>query len=366
MLDPKTPLESAKLFVAADYMRSTFLTLRHQNDSFYAWNSSFYVEVSAGDIRARLYEFPSNAVRHTDNGDTAPFDPNRNRVADVLDALKAVTHLAATVEAPIWLDNKANGPARDIIACRNGLLDMSTRKLTPPTPTFYTHNALDFDYDPGAKAPAAWLQFLDDLWPEDREAIDTLHEIFGYILTADTRQQKAFLVVGPKRSGKGTIARILTRLVGRENTASPTTNSLTTTFGMQPLVGKRLAIISDARLSGRDQQSFAERLLSITGEDSITVDRKYQAAWTGRLQTRCLFLSNEQPRLSDVSGAMVSRFVVLILTNSFYGREDHGLEERLLAELPGIPNLARGQGPAIGSGPFPPACVIDRSDSEHQ
>jgi len=69
------------------------------------------------------------------------------------------------------------------------------------------------------------------------------------------------------------------------------------------VVGKRVAIISDARLGGRaDQHAIAERLLSITGEDTITVDRKFREAWTRRLQTRFLILSNELPRLPDASG----------------------------------------------------------------
>ena len=154
------------------------------------------------------------------------------------------------------------------------------------------------------------------------EAIDTLQEFFGYCLTADTRQQKAFALIGPKRSGKGTIARVLANL-GAHNCVAPTLAGLDTTFGLEPLIGKRVAIISDARLSGRaDQHAITERLLSITGEDAITIGRKYKSAWTGQLQTRFLIISNELFRLADASGALASRFILLMLTESFYGRED--------------------------------------------
>jgi putative DNA primase/helicase len=81
-----------------------------------------------------------------------------------------------------------------------------------------------------------------------------------------------------------------------------------------------------------------ERLLSISGEDMITVDRKYRDPWTGRLPTRFVVLTNEIPRFSDASGALASRFVILTLTNSFYGREDITLTDQLLAEAPGIFN----------------------------
>jgi putative DNA primase/helicase len=52
--------------------------------------------------------------------------------------------------------------------------------------------------------PLEWLSFLARLWPDDAQSIDALQEIFGYVLTSDTSQQKAFLIVGPPRSGKGT------------------------------------------------------------------------------------------------------------------------------------------------------------------
>jgi putative DNA primase/helicase len=128
------------------------------------------------------------------------------------------------------------------------------------------------------------LDFLLQLWPNDPQSISSLQEIFGYCLTGDTRQQKAFLLVGPRRSGKGTIARILARLIGADNTVAPTLAGIGTNFGIAPLIGKRVAIISDARLGGRaDQQAIAERILSITGEDAITIDRNFSPAWTGQL-----------------------------------------------------------------------------------
>ena len=178
---------------------------------------------------------------------------------------------------------------------------------------------------------------MRSLWGSDAEAVETLQEACGYFLTTDTRQQKIFMLVGPKRSGKGTIARVLVALLGRSNVGGPTLGSLATNFGLAPLITKPLAIISDARLSGRsDQAVIVERLLSISGEDVLTVDRKHREPWTGTLPTRFLLLSNELPRLADASGAMASRFVMLTLKMSFYGREDPRLTEKLRADLPGI------------------------------
>jgi putative DNA primase/helicase len=145
------------------------------------------------------------------------------------------------------------------------------------------------------------------------------------------------MAIGPKRSGKGTIGRVLTGLLGAHNVAAPTLASLTTNFGLSPLIGKPLAVISDARLGSRADGSIAvERLLSISGEDSIGIDRKFREPWTGRLPTRFLILTNELPRFTDASGALASRFVLLTLSTSFYGKENPALTDELLVEAPGI------------------------------
>lgn len=41
------------------------------------------------------------------------------------------------------------------------------------------------------------------------------------MLSADTGHQKLLLLIGPKRNGKGTIARIMTSLLGKANVAGP-------------------------------------------------------------------------------------------------------------------------------------------------
>jgi putative DNA primase/helicase len=126
-------------------------------------------------------------------------------------------------------------------------------------------------------------------------------------------------------------------MLGDDNVAGPTLGSLGGAFGLEPLLNRQLAIVSDARLGGRaDQSVIAERLLAVSGEDGISVDRKHRTAWYGRMPVRFMLLTNEAPRIADASGALASRFIVLQCTQSFIGKEDHGLERRLLAELPSI------------------------------
>jgi putative DNA primase/helicase len=338
ILKPSAPLICARAFVRAKYTAAGMHTLVRQKRLFYAWEQTHYVETDAEDVRASAYDFFDKALRPVKGG-IVPFDPNRSKIANILEAAAAETQLPPSIHQPAWLDTEPHPPATEIIACTNGLLHLPTRNLLPLTPAFFAVNALTYDYQPNAPEPAKWFAFLKTLWPEDQDAINTLQEIFGLLLTGDTSQQKIFMIIGPKRSGKGTIARVAGGLLGHANVCNPTFSSLSERFGMQSLVGQRLAIIADARLGGKaDQGVIVERLLSVSGEDSQTIDRKFKAPWTGRLETRFLILSNELPRLTDASGAMASRFITLVLTVSFYVKEDHGLAAKLAPEMPGILN----------------------------
>jgi putative DNA primase/helicase len=341
---PSDPMAVARQFVAELYMSEEGVSLlRTHKGDFFAWSGSCWPEHEDDRVKADVYAWLEHAFyarERTEGLVLVPWEPTRYKVANVLDAITAVTHLDASVSAPAWLDGGAE-PATETVALANGLLNLRTRTLVPHTPLFYSPNALQFPYDPSAPPPRRWQQFLLELWGDDRESIATLAEVMGYVLSGETNQQKMFLFVGPKRSGKGTIGRVLTGLLGAYNTAAPTLSSLTSNFGLSPLISRPLAIISDARLSNRaDNMIAVERLLSISGEDTLTVDRKYRTPWSGRLPTRFLILTNELPRFADASGALASRFVLLVMRDSFYGREDPRLTDALLAEAPAIFNWA--------------------------
>ena len=342
VLNPSAPLVSARSFVESNYTLNGRQTLHHHGGDFYSWSGSHYPPVDKNTIRADIYNFLDGASREDAKaGHQVPFDPDAAKVSNVVDALHAAVNLDQTMRSPVWLNGAEGPPPSELVACANGLLHIRKRDLIPATPDFFSHNALDYAYSLDAGRPTMWLDFLDTLWGDDPESVETLQEIFGYAVTQDTRQQKLFLIVGPKRSGKGTIARLLTAMVGPDNVCNPTLASLSTNFGLQALINKQLAIISDARLgSNANQSQIAERLLSISGEDGQTIDRKYKNPWDGRLSTRFLILTNELPRLADASGALASRFIVLRMTENFYGREDLGLTNRLLTELPSILNWA--------------------------
>jgi putative DNA primase/helicase len=336
---PSVPMEVARELVGDRYIgASGALTLRHWRGGWWEWRRARWVELEQRAMAAAAYRFTEHATYSTSKGEQVPWAPNRRKIGDLLDALAAVVYTPEDLSMPTWLD----GTEYDglLVSCANGLLDVGSRELLGHTPWFFNATSVPFEYDPGADQPRRWLGFLSELWRDDSDSIAALQEWDGYVISGRLDLHKILLLVGPTRAGKGVIARILGALVGTENIAGPTLSSLNGEFGLAPLLGKTLAVVSDARLNGRNVNVVVERLLSISGEDTLTVNRKYRDQWTGKLPTRLMLCSNELPQLGDASMAIAGRFVPLLLTRSWLGHEDHDLEPALRTELPGILNWA--------------------------
>ena len=340
------PFRLARIFLKSRSLHG-FPVLRYWLQEWHEWDGSCYRVVPEPELRAALVMFVKEEYdRIAMEINKPPAKITGTAIGNIVGSLAALCLLRAgdCPDRPAWLgfDGEDCPDATEAIPAKNGLIHLPAltegrHGLLPPTPRFFSPNCLTFDFRPDAPRPTAWLDFLDSLWPDDRESRESLQEWFGYLLTPDTRQQKMLVIIGPPRSGKGTIARALSALLGEANVVSPTLSALTNEFRVSPLIGKPLAIISDARLNGRaDVPVIVERLLSISGEDSQTIDRKNKEPWSGKLRTRFVLMANELPQLTDASRAVTSRTIILRLTRSFLGTEDRTLQSRIEAELPSL------------------------------
>ncbi len=329
--------------------------LRSYQEDWYVWDQYYWKRLPDSELEASLVAFTDQFFKDR----TAQFVPqpdargniktptvpktSKKLLGDTLQALHAEVIIYGSPPVPCWLNGTAPVSFTDSIIFPNGLLDLHKLVnnqlgfLHPPTPELFNTSALNFPFAPDAPEPKNWLKFLNEVFDNDQESISTLQMFFGYSLTADTRQHKMLTIIGPGRSGKSTIGHILTELVGRENTISPTLGSLAENFGLAPLVGKSLAVIGDAQLSKKDDKSkICETIKGIVGEDKQTINRKYREPIQTVLGCRFVMFANMVPELVDVSGTIASRMIFLRTQKSFLGKEDTTLRDRLMAELPGI------------------------------
>ena len=224
-----------------------------------------------------------------------------------------------------------------LILMQNGVLNINTGQLTAHSREYFTTNILPYNYNPAATAPT-WETFLQEVFEYDFERIALLQEWFGYLMTSTYEHQKIMLLLGPTRSGKGTIGRVLKLLVGEENYSAGTLTAFAKDSYLESLRTKTVVFVGDAakNIPRNTVDAVTERLKGISGCDDQTFERKYRSTLTEPLPCRITLSANNVPRLFDDSGALASRLLVLPFNVSWLNREDPGLFDRLAAEIEGI------------------------------
>lgn len=332
--EPPAPrvMDWAQLYIADQHTGPKAVAIRWHRDEYYTWSDNRYEKLSASELAAMVQRWLDV------NGANAT--PRLS--ADVVKSFNPLCGVPFAEEIPLFLDDCETKP-ENIVAFENGLLDITdieSMSMMPHTPNWFAVSRLCYRFDQKATCPK-WLEFLDEVL-DDEQLIELLAQWFGLCLTTDTSFQKLLLLVGPRRSGKGTICRTLQHVIGPEKCTSPALTSLGGDFGLWQLVNKDVAIFADAHLGRRvDSTRVLEAIKSIVGEDPQNINRKNLPFLQNvRLSTRFVLTVNELPHFSDVSGALVSRLVVIPFKRSFADSMDRELEGKLKAEAPGIFNWA--------------------------
>jgi putative DNA primase/helicase len=325
-------------------------TLVHWRGEFFSWCGTHWVAVTlheppnTDDVYLAIHDALSDAVKIVGRGEDAievPFNPSTTEVVSVRRAL--IGMVLYRREDQSWIDGR-DGSSH--VATLSGILDLNTLEAQPPTPAFFN------TYCVGARIRSEWLRdeaafreawvashshaFLKQIFDRDPAQVDLLTEVLGYLVLGDNTYQKGFMLVGPPRSGKGTISQIINHLLPKPAVASPKIKDLDGPFALQGMEYARVATINDARLEEGSPSfgAMAELLLSSIGNDATDVPRKFKTTLRSlQLKIRWLIVSNAVPRLRDRTGVLSQRFIYLTTSTSFLGREDTDLLARLRGEI---------------------------------
>jgi putative DNA primase/helicase len=146
------------------------------------------------------------------------------------------------------------------------------------------------------------------------------------------------MLAGDGRNGKGTLLRAILAILGKANTTSASLHDLLTVrFTTASLFGKLANISGD--IDGTYLESTAT-LKGITGGDQLSAEHKMKDRFDFTPWCVPVFSANKIPASADTSAGYLSRWLVIPFPNSFEGREDRALDDKLRPELPGI--LAAG------------------------
>ncbi|OBH75932.1 hypothetical protein A5681_09850 [Mycobacterium scrofulaceum] len=235
-------------------------------------------------------------------------------------------------------------PLPEHINVRNGLVDWRTGTLTPHTPEHLGTVQLPVDYDPAAKCPR-FEQFIKDVLPADcRKPIGNspgfIWELVGYTLYSGNPHHAAVLLYGKGRNGKGTLIRVIKRLVGARNSSSVTLYELVDNrFRAATLYGKLINLAGDMDSRWLDNTATFK---AMTGGDTIQGEIKYGAVFDFTPWALPFYSINKPFSSADSSEGWWARWIVVPFPNTFTGKENRNLDAQLQTddELRGI--LARG------------------------
>jgi len=217
----------------------------------------------------------------------------------------------------------------------NGVLNLETGKLLEHSPQYMMLEQSPVIYDPDAECPK-FDDYLDKYL--DSQYHNVLQEMFGYSMWPRYDVQRAFVLWGPPRTGKGTFLRILQEMLGKDNYSSVNLRDLIEDrFKRAELFGKRANISGDlTRTPIKDPQIFQ----NLVGGDEVTVEFKFGRPFQMTNTAKLIFGTNNLPRLNLDDDAFYTRMAIIPVENTFLGKEDPSIEAAMKTpeELSGILN----------------------------
>jgi len=228
---------------------------------------------------------------------------------------------------------------RNIVNLNNGLLDLTTRRLTAHTPSHTGTVRVPLTYDPDATCPKINRFLREVLSPDD---VQVVLEFIGYTLYKDYPIHRWLLLTGGGRNGKSTLIRLIQAFVGQHNCSGCSLQVLSNRdFSLSDLYRKLANTCADLPTRGIGDTGLIKQL---TGNDSIRGEYKYGKAFTFRNYAKLIFSANSLPKIQgDESMAFWSRLLLVNMTRTFTGEDDnHNLIDEITTpdELSGLLNLA--------------------------
>lgn len=159
------------------------------------------------------------------------------------------------------------------ICFTNGVLDLATRELLPHSPDHHFTTSLPFDWTPDAPEPTLVTDWLMEVLEGHADRVQLIRAFINAVVVGRPDLQRFLEIVGYGGTGKGTLIRLITALVGSEAVHSTQLKQLEENrFESANIFGKKLVVISDAEKYHGD----VSILKNITGEDPIRFEQKHK------------------------------------------------------------------------------------------
>ena len=208
---------------------------------------------------------------------------------------------------------------KDELPVENGILNIFTKELKPFNPNKIFFNKLPVKYNAEARCINIDLFLNQVLATEEDKKV--FYEYTGSGLLKEYRFEKALMMVGNGRNGKGKSLELLKRLFGPNNCFSLSLSALQhDNADVSQLFGKMLNLAGDI---GFQDLKETQLFKSLTGRDLITTKRKFLSALTFENYAKFIFACNELPNVYDTSKGFWDRWLLLNYPYTFVTQEEY-------------------------------------------
>jgi len=251
--------------------------------------------------------------------------------------LSAMLRLAAC-QPPIATSGSEWNREPMLMAVGNGVLDLEQARLREGRPEEMIDRRSPVAFEPAAVC-RRWERFLGEVFCGDEELIDWLWRVAGYLLSGQTSEQCLFLCYGTGANGKSKLLNVLRALLGEYAFNAPFSTFESNSRSQIPndlaaLVDRRLVTSSE---TNEHSQLNEARLKMLTGSDPVTARFLNREFFSYVPVAKFLLAFNHKPRIRDYTRGFWRRIRLIPFEARFEGENDEkDLEEKLLAELPGI------------------------------
>ena len=216
--------------------------------------------------------------------------------------------LKIEISSYIDADDFYNAEPKDEVILQNCIFNLKTKETKRYTPRKIFFNKLPFYFDPKAK-PSKSIEFISEIL-ENPEDIILVQELFGYLLLKDYQIEKAFMMWGKGRNGKGQLLELIKTFVGVDNCSAVSLQRLTdeSSFNIVELHKKLVNIGGDISDTSLQETGLFK---SLTGNDLISCDRKFKNHLKFRNYAKLIFSCNKLPKSKDNSRGFWDRWILL-------------------------------------------------------
>lgn len=222
-------------------------------------------------------------------------------------------------------------PTPDKIHFKNGTLSRDKNGLFTvwSNEKEFCINRINADYNPNAKAPTKFLDYLKTVYYEDDQR--TIQQYCGYCLIPTTILQKALLVIGDGGEGKSVLGAVLNGIFGESNCYNDSISVLQKNFGIANIENKLLFIDDDLSENALTNARAFKNL--VTNKTTIAAEKKFIQDNQFKSYARFLIFGNfTLQSLYDISEGFSRRQLVLQAKPKDKSRTDNPFIDREILE----------------------------------